>query len=66
MLSPEKSARLTLLEMHTGTVVPGILHQIEVTGQRSGYGLDDSVTAHLLVGGSRAYLPEISSLHTRR
>jgi hypothetical protein len=54
-IAPGETAALTLTDTHSGTLVPGLMHSLVITG--SSQGLTDTWTVNLLVGGARLYLP---------
>ncbi len=54
---PGQTATLTLTDLRSGTLSPGVWHTIPITGTNSDLTLNTEIT--LLVGGERVYLPII-------
>lgn len=55
VLAAGENTVLTVKDMHTGTLVPGLWSTIPITGV--GGGFTQTTSARLLVGGERIYLP---------
>jgi hypothetical protein len=54
-VKPGDTATLTLTDTHAGAMMPGILHNLMITGTSAG--VTDTATLRLLIGGAKLYLP---------
>ncbi len=55
VVAPPGQSTLTVTDTHSGTLVPGLLYTVSITG--TGGGVTQTVSVGLLVGGARCYLP---------